>query len=140
MQRVLSGGMANGRYGLSDLSHSPRRCFTDVWDPLDGRFKPCFLPVLAALPAIVSICILFIQALGSLIRWRPQWTKQFIVEEVVVIADVGVKSKKAFWGPTVGLVGLALLGLITQVLESVLIDTSASVVDILPSIPWVSKP
>ena len=67
--------------GLHDDSAAQRYCFTDVWDRRNGIFKPCFLPLLAFIPAAVAALLIILNICGLLIPWRPQWTRPFAPQD-----------------------------------------------------------
>lgn len=55
-------------------------CWNDPWDFKQAKFEPCFVPAIAALPALIAAIVVFWQALRIAIPWRPQWTLPFIID------------------------------------------------------------
>lgn len=113
-----------------------RICFSHVWDPTTAHFRPCFLPFIAALPAILGAVILPVQALRVLIRWRPRWTQPFVEEDFPEVYPE-IEGVRGRW--TAKSFGLAMLctgGLVVRLAASLLLR-HRSVIAFTPVLPWI---
>src|ERR1700761_2610640 len=67
MQQILAGEALTG---LHNHSTKMPYCFNDVWDKQNGIFRPCFLPVISCIPAVVAALLLFLGASTLIVPWR----------------------------------------------------------------------
>lgn len=137
MQHAIFGDEPSGRHDIYSTQSGTRYCFKDAWNSEEGRFTSCFLPFIAALPAFVAVCILLWQALAMLLRWRPRWTKPFIVEYTEEDTELVGKSKRDMVWPTAGLLTVSLLGSMAQAGSASNASTGAEAV--LPAASWVCE-
>lgn len=87
-------------------------------DPIHARFEPCVLPFIAAIPALVSICIFIFLALANLPRgWlSPKWTRTFVEEPKEEEQELFGRRKISYSRSTVLLLVLSVIGLALQLL------------------------
>lgn len=55
-------------------------CAIDFWDSQEARFKPCFLPVAATIPAVAAGLVLLVQAVSLATPPRYRWFRPFVEE------------------------------------------------------------
>ena len=83
MAQIVLGGTAplNVYENATSPYHTPffekQICWHHPWNIRQARFEPCFVPAVAALPAIIAAAVVFWQALRTAIPWRPRWTLPF---------------------------------------------------------------
>jgi ABC-type multidrug transport system fused ATPase/permease subunit len=82
MAQVVLGGMyLEGYENTTSLYHAPifksQICWNHPWDVRQAKFEPCFVPAVAALPAVIAAIVVVWQALRIAIPWRPRWTQPF---------------------------------------------------------------
>ena len=77
MQQILAGEALTG---VHNHSPKPEYCFNDIWDKQNGVFRPCFLPVISCIPAVVAALLLLLGACSLIVPWRPRPFVQEIVE------------------------------------------------------------
>nr|POE62773.1 atp-dependent bile acid permease [Quercus suber] len=71
---------------LAGVNTTDKICFSNIWDNRNAKFEPCFLPVVAYLPAVIATLILLFEVLYIAIsksHLRPTWTKPFAEEDVL---------------------------------------------------------
>ncbi|KAF2430015.1 ABC transporter [Tothia fuscella] len=52
-----------------------------IWDSASARFSPCVLPYLSIIPGVIVVILALLRVFRPQIeRWRPDWTKPFVVE------------------------------------------------------------
>lgn len=61
--------------GLSDI------CWTHPWNNREARFEPCFIPIIAVIPALLAAALVLWQAIRAAIPWRPKWLQPFVSEQ-----------------------------------------------------------
>lgn len=110
--------------------------FPNVWDYSTAHFRPCFLPQLASLPALLGTIILLFQALRVLIRWRPRWTQPFVEEDFSEVYPEIEGIRGRWTAKSFGLASLCTGGLIVRTAASIL-PTHRFAVAFLPVLPWV---
>ncbi|UJO16264.1 ATP-dependent bile acid permease [Fulvia fulva] len=119
MAQIILDGARSGQLGLE----TPARdgiCFNNVWDPQDAHFEQCFLPVIAAIPAILAAAILFLHILRLLIpaRWRPRWTRPFVEEVLEPQVEVDLVPRRRWTFFSIALCALNTIGLLLQTLAA----------------------
>ncbi|KAK1042188.1 hypothetical protein LTS16_008975 [Friedmanniomyces endolithicus] len=79
MQQVISERPVSGpsHTTLHNVTHI---CFHGAWDNREARFRPCVLPVIAGIPAVIALLVLISHILRLLLPWRPSWMKPFVEE------------------------------------------------------------
>jgi hypothetical protein len=82
MAQVVLGGMSlEGYENTTYTYHAPifksQICWNHPWDVRQAQFEPCFVPAVAALPAVIAAIVVVWQALRIAIPWRPRWTQPF---------------------------------------------------------------
>ena len=92
MAQIAFGGAPFGPHENITLSHiapidQTKVCWNDPWDTRGAKFQPCFVPVIAALPALIAAIVLFWKTLRMAIPWRPKWTLPFIDESPDMYLD-----------------------------------------------------
>lgn len=56
-------------------------CWSHPWNKTEAYFEPCFVPVIAATPAILAAILVLWQALRAAVPWRPRWLQAFVSEQ-----------------------------------------------------------
>jgi len=83
MAQVALGGVTSfgAMENTTSVYHAPidktNICWSTPWNVQHARFEPCFVPAIAALPAIIAAALLIWKALRLAIPWRPRWTLPF---------------------------------------------------------------
>jgi hypothetical protein len=82
MAQVVLGAASFGALdNTTSVYHAPLEktniCWNSPWNIQQARFEPCFVPAIAALPAIIAAALVFWKALRLAIPWRPRWTLPF---------------------------------------------------------------
>jgi hypothetical protein len=105
-------------------------------DPINARFEPCFLPVIAAIPAFVSICIVFVFALRFLPRgWlSPKWARKFVEESKEHDEGSFDSRKRQFCRSAVSLLVISVLGFALQLLT--IFHPNFRLEMIYPAVSW----
>ncbi|SMR43471.1 unnamed protein product [Zymoseptoria tritici ST99CH_3D1] len=125
MQQVL---------GLDD-DFIPQICFDHVWNIKTGHFRPCFLPVLATLPSLLTAIILLGQALRILFPHRPSWTKPFVEPPQEPEVEVELVRSRRWSKFVIALIPICSFGLILQLAACLLKRPNATAY--LPILPWL---
>lgn len=80
MAQVVLGGMEVYE-NTTDAYQTPifksHICWNHPWNVRQAKFEPCFIPAVAALPAVIAAVVVVWQALRIAIPWRPRWTLPF---------------------------------------------------------------
>jgi ABC-type multidrug transport system fused ATPase/permease subunit len=82
MAQVVLGVTSFGALeNTTSLYHAPidktNICWNSPWNIQQARFEPCFVPAIAALPAVIAAALVFWKAVRLAIPWRPRWTLPF---------------------------------------------------------------
>ena len=82
MAQIILGGTPLDVYeNATSVHHTPffetHICWHQPWNIRQARFEPCFVPAVAALPAVIAAAVVIWQALRIAIPWRPRWTLPF---------------------------------------------------------------
>jgi ABC-type multidrug transport system fused ATPase/permease subunit len=82
MAQIVLGGSPLAIYdNATSVHHTPffetPICWHQPWNTRQARFEPCFVPAVAALPAVVAVVVVIWQALRIAVPWRPRWTLPF---------------------------------------------------------------
>ncbi|KAF4625947.1 hypothetical protein G7Y89_g12215 [Cudoniella acicularis] len=90
-----------------------------IWDPIDARFEPCVLPIISAIPAAISICIILVFALGFIPTdprgsLLPKWLSSFNQEILSQKDDLPMKPKRQFSRLSGMLLVVSITGLLLQ--------------------------
>lgn len=156
MQQVLVAGTARTAAGQqldafwtasSRPSNDTRICFKDAWDFGNARFRPCFMPVVLGLPALVAAAVLTVQILGLVVPWRPRWTRPFVdgLPEDQIDEELMPKRRWTFYGlsltffATVGFLlhlGLALRAWPTNTASSRGSELQIMLLLLMPTATW----
>jgi ABC-type multidrug transport system fused ATPase/permease subunit len=86
MAQVALGGTSFEIYDNTTLAYQTpifksHICWKHPWDVRQARFEPCFVPAVAALPAVVAAIVVLWQAIRIAIPWRPHWTLPFSTDD-----------------------------------------------------------
>lgn len=134
-----NGAQQQAAFGLGNLfgkSSERRICINNIWNTKEARFDDCFLPVIAIIPAILSIVILFGQVLKFLIPYRPRWAISFVPEEFPDEAVELDPIPNSRW--TARSLGLALICGIAIILHAAIIaQQDVYAVNSLPPVAWL---
>lgn len=84
MAQVVLGGPPPNVYMYANAAPSYQAptfethiCWHQPWNIRQARFEPCFVPAVAAFPAVIAALVVVWQALRIAIPWRPRWTLPF---------------------------------------------------------------
>lgn len=116
------------RYAREQFSCSP------LWDSAEAAFSPCALPYVASVPALVIVVVGIKYLLSSpqLYRWRPKWTRSFVVEEDETYEiPSGLRLQ-----PTRKALALFLLALLGLAAEAVQLVKDTSISYIVLTVAW----
>ncbi|KAF2275668.1 uncharacterized protein EI97DRAFT_420070 [Westerdykella ornata] len=102
--------------GENPLRVVPRisRC-RPIWDPVQARFAPCFLPIVSAIPAVIGVLVLLFYSFRLVTPYLPGWTKPFIREPKQSTDDLPEAAPRRRWSTaTSGLLIVSAVGLALQ--------------------------
>ncbi|TVY34010.1 ATP-dependent bile acid permease, partial [Lachnellula subtilissima] len=87
-----------------------------VWDPVNARFEPCALPLISAIPAAITLCILlgFVLQLLPTRKVTPKWLRVFIHEIPEQQEELLPKKKRYFTFLSGTLLVASLVGFVLQ--------------------------
>lgn len=135
MQQILSaepfgaGATAIASYPNTEI------CLKNVWIPEEAHFRPCFLPVIAMIPAVVAAAILVIQLLRIMLPRGPRWMRPFVEEIIEPAVEIDLVPIRRWTIFTMGLACFCSLSFALQLAASVL---NAKVpIAFLPAVPWL---
>lgn len=100
-----------------------------------ARFTPCFIPVIAALPAVIAALILLTFSLQIFQTYMPRWTKPFVQEADEKASDLNELPKHQPLYTTLVLLAIAAIGLALQALT--MYYPKRQIIELYPSIAWV---
>jgi hypothetical protein len=100
-----------------------------------ARFTPCFLPFIAAIPAIIGALILLAYVLKLFSQYRPQWTKTFIKEAKESQGDLPATGAYQPWSAMYGLLLVSFIGLTLQLVT--IFFPFRQLIAMYPLIAWV---
>ena len=88
MQQIVLGEALSGLRDVATAFQDRRQvCFGSIWDVKHARFEHCFIPVLTAIPLVVSVIVLLFNVLSATVPRKPQWARPFVVEIVELAAE-----------------------------------------------------
>lgn len=149
-QVILDGAASNVFHNGSNIISDPRRyCWNDGWDSKEAKFRLCFLPVVAGVPAALALVILGIGTVGVLVKWRPAWIRPFVEEHVASPIDFNLEQKRRWNSATIILVTVSMAGFFLHLATAIhsaisgqalprLTGDSANVAlaSLLPAVTW----
>ncbi|KXT12621.1 hypothetical protein AC579_4220 [Pseudocercospora musae] len=140
MEQIVFGGRPDSDY--ADIIFSPgnrsRICFTQAWIPEEARVRQCFLPVVAAIPAVFAALVVLGQAIRFAVppSWQPRWTRPFVQEVVERAGDWHLIPRRRWTLQTIGLAVTCSLGFLLHLLPILL--SSKPLLWTLPALaPWL---
>ncbi|ORY09507.1 hypothetical protein BCR34DRAFT_602769 [Clohesyomyces aquaticus] len=126
--------MASTQFPLFPQGISSDSQCQPIWNIRTARFSPCFLPVISALPAALGGFVLLTYTTRLLDKYRPRWTKPFIVETKDHPDDLAPVASKRTMAATYALLSVSLVGLALQTVTVFL--PTRNIAAINPSIAW----
>ncbi|KAH8709993.1 hypothetical protein GQ44DRAFT_454583 [Phaeosphaeriaceae sp. PMI808] len=105
-----------------------------IWDVETARFTPCFLPVITATPAVISVLILGTYALKAFRKYRPGWMKPFVQEMEEKTGDLGPTPRPRPITTTLTLLVIAGTGLVLQ--TTTVFFPTYRLIQVYPTIAW----
>ncbi|KAH7121179.1 hypothetical protein B0J11DRAFT_581926 [Dendryphion nanum] len=128
-QNVMPQGIWNESYETTSLL----QCRT-IWNVRRARFSPCFVPFIAAVPAILAFLVLLKHSFRVFNKYWPKWTKPFILEMKQSPDDLLSEPPQRSFSATYGLLLVSTIGLSLQVTS--VFFASRQITAIYPSIAW----
>ena len=105
-------------------------------DSANARLSACALPYISAILAIVIALIITGQVLGySLARWRPKWTKPFVVERAEEYHESTPEGGKQRVGWVLCLLATSLIGFAAEIVQ--LAHNRSDIAAMLRLFSWV---
>ncbi|KAF2105786.1 hypothetical protein BDV96DRAFT_655260 [Lophiotrema nucula] len=119
-----------------DLSHTlaPLSRCDPIWDKRLARFSPCFLPAIAAIPAVIAALVLLSYSIRLLDAYWPRWTKPFIEELKDSPDELALSPRAPPLRATYGLLVVSAIGLALQIVT--IFFPVRQISAIYPSIAW----
>lgn len=145
MEQVVLGGDVDdllGRVGMGGAGGGGGGgvCWRNVWIQEEARFQECFLPVVAAVPALFAALVVLGQFLRFTIlrSWRPRWTRPFIEEVIEPVVEIDLVPRRRWTPHAVGLVILCSLGFLLHLVPLILVGPAIlhSTWATLSLVPW----
>ncbi|KAF2002299.1 P-loop containing nucleoside triphosphate hydrolase protein [Amniculicola lignicola CBS 123094] len=124
--------MSPNQWRLFQIAFSLPKC-DYIWDSKTAQFSPCFLPVVSAIPALVTALVLLTYSLRLFNVYRPQWTKPFITEPKQMPDELDPQTVAQPAAPF-GLLIVSLVGLTLQI--STVFFPSRDLMAVYPLAAW----